>query len=85
MYKAQSYFIDNWIRISQGHIFFYHLHPFLGNKLTFKLIIANDIQYVNSKEKQADYKKQLIKRFGGQVKDSIAQSHQNVKNWSKAD
>lgn len=38
-----------------------------------------------SKEKQADYEKQLIKRFGDKVKDLIAESHQNVKNWSKAD
>ena len=37
------------------------------------------------KEKQADYEKQLIQRFGDKIKDSIAESHQNVKNWSKAD
>lgn len=38
-----------------------------------------------SKEKQEDYEKQLIKRFGDKVKDSIAESYQNIKNWSKAD
>ncbi len=38
-----------------------------------------------SKEMQADYEKQLIKRFGDKAKESIAESHQNVKNWSKAD
>ncbi|MBA3721133.1 MAG: MerR family transcriptional regulator [Parachlamydiaceae bacterium] len=50
-----------------------------------KKMKEQEIYYGFSKEKQADYEKELIKRFGDKVKDSIAESHQNVKNWSKAD
>lgn len=38
-----------------------------------------------SKEKQAEYEKQLVDRFGDKAKVAIAESHQNVKNWTKAD
>ena len=37
-----------------------------------------------SKEKQEEYEKQLIDRFGDQAKQAIAESHQNVRNWTKA-
>jgi len=50
-----------------------------------KKMKEQEIYYGFSKEKQADYEKQLIQRFGDKVKDSIAESHQKVKNWSKAD
>ncbi|MBA3237683.1 MAG: MerR family transcriptional regulator [Parachlamydiaceae bacterium] len=38
-----------------------------------------------SKEKQAEFEKQLIDRFGEKVKASIAESHKNVKDWTKSD
>lgn len=50
-----------------------------------KKMKEQEIYYGFSKEKQADYEKQLIQRFGVKIKDSITESHQNVKNWSKAD
>lgn len=34
------------------------------------------------KEKQAQYEKQLVDRFGNSVKEHIAQSNQNIKNWT---
>lgn len=50
-----------------------------------KKMKEQEIYFGFSKENQADYEKQLINRFGDKVKVSIAESHQNVKNWSKAD
>ena len=38
-----------------------------------------------SKEKQAEYEKQIIERFGEQGRAHIEESKQNAKNWSKAD
>ncbi len=37
------------------------------------------------KEKQKEYENQLIDRFGDKVKKQLAESEQNVKNWTKAD
>lgn len=37
-----------------------------------------------SKEKQAEYEKQILERFGEKGRAAIAESRQNVKNWSKA-
>jgi hypothetical protein len=37
------------------------------------------------KEKQAEYEKQLIERFGDRVKVTIAESHKRVKQWTKSD
>jgi MerR family transcriptional regulator, thiopeptide resistance regulator len=37
------------------------------------------------KEKQKEYERQLIERFGDKVKKSFAECEQNVKNWTKAD
>jgi hypothetical protein len=45
----------------------------------------HEIYHGFSKEKQAAYEQQLIERFGDRVKISIAESHENVKNWSKSD
>lgn len=45
----------------------------------------HEIYHGFSKEKQADYEKQLIARFGDVVKVSIEESHRRVKDWSKAD
>jgi len=50
-----------------------------------KKMKESEIYYGFSKEKQAEYEKQLIERFGDKVKVSIAESHQNSKNWTKAD
>ncbi len=50
-----------------------------------KKMKESEIYYGFSKEKQAEYEKQLIDRFGDKVKASIAESHQNVKNWTKPD
>ena len=50
-----------------------------------KKMKESEIYYGFSKEKQAEYERQLIDRFGDKVKVSIAESHQNVKNWTKAD
>lgn len=44
-----------------------------------------EIYYGFSKEKQDEYEKELIDRFGDKVKSSISESHQNVKNWTKSD
>ncbi len=38
-----------------------------------------------SKEKQAEYERQIIERFGEQGKKHIEESKQNVKKWSKSD
>lgn len=38
-----------------------------------------------SKEKQAEYEKQIIARFGDKAKASLAECERNVKDWSKAD
>ena len=38
-----------------------------------------------SKEKQAEYEKQLIDRFGDKVKLSFEECRQNVKDWTKSD
>lgn len=38
-----------------------------------------------SKEKQADYEKQIIDRFGEQGKAATEECRKNVQNWSKAD
>ncbi len=38
-----------------------------------------------SKEQQAEYERQIIKRFGDQGKAHIEESKQNAKKWSKAD
>ena len=37
------------------------------------------------KEKQKEYEKQLIDRFGEKVKKTFAECERNVKNWTKAD
>jgi DNA-binding transcriptional MerR regulator len=37
------------------------------------------------KEKQKEYEKQLIARFGEKVKKDIVESHQNVKDWKRSD
>jgi MerR family transcriptional regulator, thiopeptide resistance regulator len=50
-----------------------------------KKMKESEIYYGFSKEKQAEYERQLIDRFGDKVKVSIAESHQNVKNWTKPD
>lgn len=44
-----------------------------------------DMYYGFSKEKQAEYEKHLIDRFGDKVKASIVESHQKIKNWTKPD
>jgi DNA-binding transcriptional MerR regulator len=44
-----------------------------------------EIYYGFSKEQQAEYEKQLIERFGAKMEETIAESRQKVKNWSKAD
>lgn len=38
-----------------------------------------------SKEKQDEYQKYLINRFGGKIEDSIQQSNEKVKNMNKED
>jgi len=38
-----------------------------------------------SKEKQAEYEKELIGRFGEKARANIAESHRKVKNWTKTD
>jgi len=38
-----------------------------------------------SKEKQKEYEKQLIDRFGQSARDHMKESKENLKNWSKAD
>ncbi len=50
-----------------------------------KKMKEQEMYYGFSKEKQAEYEKQLINRFGAKVEASIAESHQNVKSWTKAD
>lgn len=50
-----------------------------------KKMKEQDMYYGFSKEKQAEYEKQLIDRFGNKVEKAIAESKQKVKNWSKAD
>lgn len=50
-----------------------------------KKMKENELYYGFTKEKQADYEKQIIKRFGEEGKAYIEESKQNVKNWSKAD
>lgn len=37
------------------------------------------------KEKQKEYEKQLIERFGEKVKKTFAECKRNVKNWTKSD
>lgn len=44
-----------------------------------------EMYYGFSKEKQAEYEKQIYDRFGQQGKAYIEESKKNVKNWSKAD
>lgn len=44
-----------------------------------------EMYYGFSKEKQAEYEKQIIERFGEQGKAHTEESKRNVKNWSKAD
>jgi DNA-binding transcriptional MerR regulator len=44
-----------------------------------------EIYYGFSNEKQAEYEKQIIERFGEQGKAHTDESKKNVKNWSKAD
>ncbi len=44
-----------------------------------------EMYYGFSKEKQAEYEKQIIERFGEQGKALTEESRRNVKNWSKAD
>ncbi|HEV8051839.1 MAG TPA: TipAS antibiotic-recognition domain-containing protein, partial [Parachlamydiaceae bacterium] len=50
-----------------------------------KKMKESEIYYGFSKEKQAENEKQLIDRFGEKVKATIAESHQNVRNWTKPD
>jgi DNA-binding transcriptional MerR regulator len=38
-----------------------------------------------SKEKQAEYEKELIGHFGEKARTHIAESHRKMKNWTKAD
>lgn len=44
-----------------------------------------EIFYGFSKEKQAEYEKQIIERFGEKGKAHIEESRENIKNWSKSD
>lgn len=44
-----------------------------------------DMYYGFSKEKQAEYEKQIIERFGEQGKAATEESKRNVKDWSKSD
>lgn len=44
-----------------------------------------EIYHGFSKEKQAEYEKYLINRFGGKIQDSITESRENIKNWTKSD
>lgn len=44
-----------------------------------------EIYHGFSKEKQAEYEKQLIDRFGDNMKKSIEESHKKTKGWSKGD
>lgn len=50
-----------------------------------KKMKENEIFSGFSKEKQAEYEKQIIERFGQQGKAHIEESKQNAKKWSKAD
>lgn len=50
-----------------------------------KKMSEQEIYYGFSKEKQAEYEKQIIERFGEKAKVHFEESRQNVKNWSKAD
>lgn len=43
----------------------------------------SEIYHGFSKEKQKEYEKQIIERFGEDGKVLIEESHQNVKNWGK--
>ncbi len=45
----------------------------------------SEIYFGFNKEKQAEYEKQLIARFGDTVKPAIVESHQNTKTWLKQD
>lgn len=50
-----------------------------------KKMKEQEMYYGFSKEKQAEYEKQIIERFGEQGKTHTEESKVNVKNWSKAD
>jgi len=50
-----------------------------------KKMKENELYYGFTKEKQADYEKQIVESFGEQGKAYIKESKQNVKNWSKTD
>lgn len=50
-----------------------------------KKMKEQEMYYGFSKEKQAEYEKQIIERFGKQGKAHIEESKKNVKSWSKAD
>jgi MerR family transcriptional regulator, thiopeptide resistance regulator len=50
-----------------------------------KKMKEQEMYYGFSREKQAKYEKQIIERFGEKGKKHIAESHENVKNWSKTD
>lgn len=50
-----------------------------------KKMKEQEMYYGFSKEVQAEYEKQLLEHFGDKVKASIAESHSNIKNWSKSD
>lgn len=50
-----------------------------------KKMKEQEMYYGFSKEKQAEYEKQIIERFGEQGKAFTEESKKNVKNWSKAD
>lgn len=50
-----------------------------------KKMKEKDLYQGFSKEKQKEYEKYLVERFGESAKKHIAESRENVKNWTKAD
>jgi DNA-binding transcriptional MerR regulator len=49
-----------------------------------KSMKEQDMYFGFSKEKQAEYEKEIIERFGEQGKLHVEESRQNVKNWKKS-
>ena len=50
-----------------------------------KKMKEQEMYYGFSKEKQAEYEKLIIERFGEKGKAHVEESKENVKNWSKTD
>jgi len=50
-----------------------------------KIMKDQEMYWGFSKEKQAEYEKYLVDRFGSEMKNTIEESHQKTKNWTKAD